>query len=895
MKQREAKWLELRREAVRQSDAAYSPESAPIVGCGLSGGGIRSATFCLGLFQALSRAGLLRRIDYLSTVSGGGYFGSAFAALFTRGQTNPKAEEETLTGGPSAVATGESDFVGNLRENGRYLSPNGSGDFLLGGAVILRNWVAVQVVLLTLVIALLLFAQVLAALTHQWTWPYLANSESTWAWWSPWWIPAGWLFLFGAFPAGWAYWFAGRQRGLPAFVGGAAAGALGLVLTLGITLPAYLTIPFQARIGVVLFVTSLEALIIWQLSRLFLGELDAVSRDLDHLRRLSSLVKSFLIVTAVFGSLALVDTCARTLYLRLHDGSVTSWIGGGGLASLVAALAAFSYRIGVRFGDGKKAGGRPSIPLSLVAGAAAVLLVLVLGVVCDLGALACLWRLGEPGPVPAALVRQVEPDATSTLLQTSLKERQLTVDLRLHGESHPPIGAAAATEAPTPPVLALVIAFGFSFLFGQSWTFLNRSSHHSLYSARLTRAYLGASNRKRRPGASLSKVVKEDAPLLSNYFSEATFKNGAPLHLINVTVNETVFGKNKVQQQDRKGVGLALGPAGFHLGPQRHLAVSWAMRPDGSEDQCTDSSSIEPKEWTVFRRGKSELEFLNLGSWIGISGAAFTTGIGYRTSLGLSLLSGFGNVRLGYWWRPGITTAPDIPPIEKFMFWTFPVQCYLLSEFFARFPGTALPGWYLSDGGHFENLGGYELIRRRLKRIILIDAECDGDYTFGGLANLIRKARIDFGAEITFWCKKRFVEPETPGADGGSTEPIEGRIDPSRLGTLDDLHRDMPEADSRAYAAVADVRYEGEERASGRLLYIKPALCGSESADVRNYHSTHPDFPHESTADQFFDEAQWESYRRLGEIEGDALFGPGSADESRVFREFMSDFFGASS
>jgi hypothetical protein len=58
-----------------------------------------------------------------------------------------------------------------------------------------------------------------------------------------------------------------------------------------------------------------------------------------------------------------------------------------------------------------------------------------------------------------------------------------------------------------------------------------------------------------------------------------------------------------------------------------------------------------------------------------------------------------------------------------------------------------------------------------------------------------------------------------------------------------------------------------------RLLYIKPSLTGHEPEDVLDYHRRHPDFPQETTADQFFDEAQWESYRRLGQHVADEIFG----------------------
>ncbi len=116
------------------------------VGVALSGGGIRSATFCLGVFRALARAQRIRRIDFLSTVSGGGYFGSFLGAMFVRQPVGA-----TTTIGPEQVEAQLLDLhskpVDWLRENGRYMSPNGSGDTLRAAAVLLRNWIAVLVVL----------------------------------------------------------------------------------------------------------------------------------------------------------------------------------------------------------------------------------------------------------------------------------------------------------------------------------------------------------------------------------------------------------------------------------------------------------------------------------------------------------------------------------------------------------------------------------------------------------------------------------------------------------------------------------------------------------------------------------------------------------------------------
>src|SRR5258706_12076592 len=161
---------------------------APVVGVALSGGGIRSATFCLGLFQTLTRQSLIRRIDFLSTVSGGGYFGSFLGAAFSRTGNSVDTVERELS-------NNHSWSVKWLRENGRFLSPNGAGDNWLSAASALRNWTALQIVLLTFSFLILGVAALIRA--DLWTWRYTSQIWSTieqffWdhpvmgMWWSPW-------------------------------------------------------------------------------------------------------------------------------------------------------------------------------------------------------------------------------------------------------------------------------------------------------------------------------------------------------------------------------------------------------------------------------------------------------------------------------------------------------------------------------------------------------------------------------------------------------------------------------------------------------------------------------------------------------------------------------------
>ncbi|HEX9735476.1 MAG TPA: patatin-like phospholipase family protein, partial [Thermoanaerobaculia bacterium] len=137
----------------------------------------------------------------------------------------------------------------------------------------------------------------------------------------------------------------------------------------------------------------------------------------------------------------------------------------------------------------------------------------------------------------------------------------------------------------------------------------------------------------------------------------------------------------------------------------------------------------------------------------------------------------------------------------------------------------------LSDGGHIENMAAIELLRRRCKFVVIGDGEADPELSFNGLATLIRYARIDLGIRIDI------------------------DLDALRLG---DGRR------SQSHFAVGRIRYPFETE-DGYLLYLKSSFSGDEDEVVKEYRAQHPDFPHEPTADQFFDEGQFEAYRALGQ------------------------------
>ncbi len=145
----------------------------------------------------------------------------------------------------------------------------------------------------------------------------------------------------------------------------------------------------------------------------------------------------------------------------------------------------------------------------------------------------------------------------------------------------------------------------------------------------------------------------------------------------------------------------------------------------------------------------------------------------------------------------------------------------------------------LSDGGHLENLATIELLRRRCKLIVIGDGEADPQLHFNGLATLMRTAWIDFGIEIEI--------------------------------CLDELRLGEPGLDanprSQSHFAIGRIKYPG--KGEGRLLYLKSSYTGDENEVIGEYRHSHPAFPHESTADQWFDEGQFEAYRALGQHIGE--------------------------
>jgi hypothetical protein len=374
----------------------------------------------------------------------------------------------------------------------------------------------------------------------------------------------------------------------------------------------------------------------------------------------------------------------------------------------------------------------------------------------------------------------------------------------------------------------------------------NTFSLHALWKARTVRAFLGTTRAStaRNPNPFTGFDADDDVSLRDLWparVSPAEAARGGersesvpPMHVLNVTLN-LAAGRNLAWQQ-RKGESMTMTP--LHAGS----AFTGYRRMEPYANPGVPTPSSKP--------GYGGRDGVSLGTAMAISGAAVSPNDGAGTTAIGAFLMTFFNARLGWWLgnpgAPGADTWLRSAPKSRLT--------PILSEMAGRTSDRS-EYVYLSDGGQFENLALYEMVFRRNRFILVSDAGADPNYTFEDLGNAVRKIRIDFGIPIEF----------------------DNPVNIGRAGTNDG-----------AYWATAKIKYSAvdmpqsagckEEDYDGVLVYIKPAVYGKmEPRDVINYANLSPTFPQESSADQFFSESQFESYRALGSWIIDELVADSSA------------------
>jgi hypothetical protein len=845
----------------------------------LSGGGIRSATFCLGAMQGLScshppptatapgagdspkaaRDSLLGQFDYVSTVSGGGYIGSFFGSLFVRDRLDNKsanldnertaaqAYEVFRTEPPGRLRSDvfyEQTEPGKaplawLRENGRYMAPTGSGDMVYALALAVRNWFGLQYVLGTILLSV--FALLALARTgliygsylidNKWLTIYREHEEKLLSsaifaagekviWWSPvWWLLLVLVVLWIA-PSATAFWLTHPRPGgtladKPRFTLASSLTAAigGLFVWVAFWLAAGGDPSWQRVVWALAACAALAVVTIMWYAYTIAGS-PSISAQRVTLTR--ALARGF-IWASVITVIAFVETAAQTAYV---------WIGSGAWLAPTAATGAMVWvarQLMPLLIPSDEKGKKVKVPLNALISVGSFVLLCVVAMIWSMAMLWLQWR-----------------------------------------GSDPTLGAAFSAQASREMFMLVASVAGtavaMTLIGGHFPGFLNLSTLQGLYSARLTRAYLGGSNGKRLDREASKDSERSAAePMQSDHLRYGAYHSNplGPMHIINVCLNQNVDPAEQLVQRDRKGRPLAILPS--RLDETNDPAIRTRFAIDGTPGPCAESR-------------KEGEDTLGIGEWVGVSGAAFSTGLGRQTTIGTSVLMALANVRLGRWWISGVPAKkPDHNRTGYYLRKFFKTQAYLIDEMFAQYYGTRRPMHYLSDGGHFENTGVYELLRkeRGLKLIVMADCGCDPTYEFEDLANLIRLARIDFSVEIEV--ERSVAHPShTLGGVFGVPEDF----DPGRANKV-----------VEKCAMLLNVYFRQSNKTDTpdiRIVLLKPNLIETAAADLKQYQAQRDSFPQETTIDQFYDEAQWESYRKLGlEISSRVFIGPNDDDKQK--------------
>lgn len=446
------------------------------------------------------------------------------------------------------------------------------------------------------------------------------------------------------------------------------------------------------------------------------------------------------------------------------------------------------------------------------------------------------------------------PSGISCVAAPGSQTKMFPLDWAAVGEQpRPAAGRPATAPAAWLPTHSLYTRYALLFLAFLmiaallGWRLdVNEFSLHLFYRNRLVRAFLGASRPEkeekdgkdpRRPSP-FTGFAPDDDIFLRQLTTDLGFQGPYPIWgtCLNLTTGEDLAW------QQRKGASFIYSPlfCGWDY-VNRFFLPEEPERPDNDLDdsrlqrtkdsfskygyRSTRSSSDNPKDPGYVSGYGGEGGAPLIGTAMAASGAAISPNSGYHSKPGIAALLALFNLRLGWWAgnpRHPSTWMEYAPPIS-----------YLVSELLGEADDRG-KYVYLSDGGHFENLGLYELVRRRVRFIICSDADADPAFAFGDLGNAIDHCRRDFGVEIKVEAQQCIAAAKLDGFRS-------------------------------AHYALGKICYPGEEHNPGLLLFIKSSLTSDEPSDVLGMKARDKAFPHDTTLNQFFNESMFESYRALGQ------------------------------
>lgn len=726
-----------------------------LVGFALSGGGVRSASVCLGALQGLDAGRqdcepqILDTVDYLSTVSGGGFMGlSLVSGLMQARGCFPFA---------SKLDQDETIETKHLRDYANYLAPTGVEDIIVGLLAVLRGLVVNAIAFLSLILlaaaGLVLLDPTrselrqplfLRALGDGWT-----GYIFTWTW-----ISGGILALVGATSVIWA---AHRERPL--------------TLAQRERLNRVHLILFG--IWLLIFAIEVQAYLI---DGLFGAVEDPAPDDGNLATRL----------------LVWVTTSVEHVWPAIVSGAV----------ALIASASKLTSTLRATLGDRTRAG------------------------------LVTRW-MSRIAIYLAALIAPLLIWGTY-LLFAYWGVANTASHLDLHAHTPCWLQAVAGIFPESRGYFYLYLIVGSGLLAVSLCVTPNAGSLHGYYRDRLSRAFLWdldtlkSGSGSRRTPSSFGAVDTYTFHSLKSFTVDAHGERVwsadvrfAPYILVNTAVN--LEGSETLNRRGRNADNFIFSP--LYIGS-------------------------ETTGYATSTRVEQLASDVNLATAMAASGAAASANMGASTIKALTFTLSAFNIRLGYW----------LPNPRKMPSWghAIPRSARIGLPYFVK----ETFGWitensdhvYLTDGGHYDNLGLYELLKRRCRVIIAVDAEADPTMNFDSLVRVQRYARIDLGVLIDLpWpTLKQHSVQVTADATAGPSDRIFQQHGPHvAIGHIQ-------------YGEAVPTKTDEDDSNSGVLIYVKASLSGDESDLVRDYKRRNSDFPHETTIDQFFSEEQFEVYRSLG-------------------------------
>ena len=872
----------------RDSDPKERAVSTGLVGLAVSGGGIRSATFTLGILQALCARGLITAVDYLSTVSGGGYIGAWLESLLQKEAENtgqdmlPDVQRGLTPGAAGRDGEPEPGAVRFLRDYSNYLTPQAgmfSADTWTMAMIWLRNTVLNMIVIVSTACFVLLLPRLVGSWVVDQDDSVLIRPVEL-----PFGVTSNWLsfaallvlaipavligrnlqrFADGAF--GERQWYQEQHTVLCTIILPTLLAAfLSAVCMWYFVLNSYdpaIAYPWGAP---ELFVPAIFFLILMFVAEFqggfwscFLQEGRGDGRVAKA--AIAFAVYPFISASVFWGCLAAIGGLMWTW--PQVEGPYHSMTFGTPLIMLAFALAV-TIQIGLMgrdFPDDRREWfGRMGAWIAIMSLAALALFglsyyaplwvaqLIVWGERYAQVGLPAAWigttvsgvmaaRKGEGSGTAQKLLIAVAPYifvvgllmslAGMVHLLLSLQSTKFVWNARTLADQH----WVLVGGVPTKWLWGAVLISGVIALLFSRTVDINEFSMHHFYKNRLVRCYLGACRGAERKPNPFTGFDGGDERRLASFRHDATLERTGPggisvegpapyvgpYPIVNATLN--LVKGDRLSWQERKGSSFTFTPK----------YCGWEYPTTAGASNDAPLPSFRTTNVYAYPATGSDDGGIGLGTAIAISGAAASPNMGYQSSPALAFLMTVFNVRLGWWLgNPRGDRFKRAGPRAGLN--------YLMTELFGL-TNDRRSYVYLSDGGHFENMGMYELVRRRCTLIVVSDAEQDENLAFGGLANALRKCRTDFAVEID--------------------------IDVSRI------RKDPATGYSSQHCAVGTIRYPetmNGKRVTGTLVYVKSSLTGDEPTDVLEYRARQPAFPHQTTADQFFDESQFESYRRLG-------------------------------